>query len=204
MNLFCNRGHDGLLVRVMDETGNDDLDIDDAEVSFKYGFDYAGMLNLGSGRSLITVSEHDGYGDRDRDISLYYLRIDNAASISEVASFSSLSGFDVAVSSDFLEDKEMAGVVGETLGEFDEGEAVGSVGERDVFFASVNVEGTPRMGKITQFGSPGNDYVIDVEAVNDEKFLVLWKEDYSSGDGSFRYRITPFAPDGTNLLPLTW
>ena len=71
-----------------------------------------------------------------------------------------------------------------------------------MFFASIDVKGTPVLSTVTQFGTPGDDFAIDVEAVNDEKFLVLWKENHTSGDGSFRYRITPFAPDGTNLAPL--
>ncbi len=38
-------------------------------------------------------------------------------------------------------------------------------------------------------------------AVGDSKFLVLWQEDFTSGDGSLSYRISAFAFDGHKLSP---
>ena len=66
---------------------------------------------------------------------------------------------------------------------------------------SVDIDDNFVINQTTQFGTPGTDTVIDVESVSSDKFLVLWSEDFSSGDGSLVYRISAFSPQGEKLSP---
>ena len=76
-----------------------------------------------------------------------------------------------------------------------------SAGNNDVLLSVFSIEGQLEEVQTTQFGTPGNDYAIDIEPVGEDKFLVLWSEDFSSGDGSLTYRVSAFAPDGRKLSP---
>ena len=50
-----------------------------------------------------------------------------------------------------------------------------------------------------QFGTLGNDKVIDVEVVNDEKFLVLWSAEDENQNDVYTYRISAFSSVGEML-----
>jgi len=91
---------------------------------------------------------------------------------------------------------------GDTLGKFIGNDKKGTSGS-DAFlsFYSSNSGGGLKFTKTLQFGTPGNDHLIDVEEISDRKFMVLWSEDYTSGTGATRYRISPFTPEGEKLSP---
>ncbi len=107
---------------------------------------------------------------------------------------------DYAVDIQQLDDDEFTALAGNTNGEFEGNLAKGASGS-DAFVATFETKdsASPALLSVTQFGTPGSDYVIDVEPVNDYKYMILWSEDYSSGDGSTRYRISPFTPQGEKL-----
>jgi hypothetical protein len=196
----------GIEVSSFDEDGFVDSDLPILEVRQFANYDFGGSDNYARDRLAFLVSSEYGSDlsvtpSLSKDIFFYDLTFNDSGSANSLFSIAS-SEDDVAIGLAKIEDKEVLGIAGDTLGEFQEGASISGVGGRDVFFASVGIQGTPSLGIITQFGTPGEDYAIDIEAVNDEKFLVLWKENHTSGDGTFRYRITPFAPDGTNLAPL--
>lgn len=76
-----------------------------------------------------------------------------------------------------------------------------SFGQQDIVFASYESESELRLIKATQFGTAGLDEAIDLEVVGEDKYLVLWRENSSAGNGSYRYRISAFSPNGTKLGP---
>ncbi|KZY62978.1 hypothetical protein A3742_01100 [Oleiphilus sp. HI0071] len=196
----------GIEVSSFDEDGFVDSDLPILEVRQFANYDFGGSDNYARDRLAFLVSSEYGSDlsvtpSLSKDIFFYDLTFNDSGSANSLFSIAS-SEDDVAIGLAKIEDKEVLGIAGDTLGEFQEGASISGVGGRDVFFASVGIQGTPSLGIVTQFGTPGEDYAIDIEAVNDEKFLVLWKENHTSGDGTFRYRIAPFAPDGTNLAPL--
>lgn len=196
----------GIYFKSIDAEGFDNSDVKELTLLQPASYVFGGAENISSERLGIILSSsftNDGNPtpSLSQDIFFYDVSLKEpgeAVLRFEVATPYQDVGIDLAV----IEDKEVMGLVGETLGEFVEGGSLSGVGGRDVFFAAIDVKGSPVINTLTQFGTPGDDFAIDVEAVNDEKFLVLWKENHTSGDGSFRYRITPFAPDGTNLAPL--
>lgn len=196
----------GIEVSSFDEDGFVDSDLPILEVRQFANYDFGGSDNYARDRLAFLVSSEYGSDlsvtpSLSKDIFFYDLTFNDSGSANSLFSIAS-SEDDVAIGLAKIEDKEVLGIAGDTLGEFQEGASISGVGGRDVFFASVGIQGTPSLGIVTQFGTPGEDCAIDIEAVNDEKFLVLWKENHTSGDGTFRYRIAPFAPDGTNLAPL--
>jgi hypothetical protein len=197
---------EGLYFSSLDESGFADSDIGVIEINQPDTYEFAGAKNYASNKmGLVVSSKFDSNASvtpsLSQDVFFYDLVLRENGSANPVFSVATAMD-DIAIDLALIEDKEVMGVVGETLGEFVEGGSLSGVGGRDLFFAAIDAKGTPVLNAVTQFGTPGDDYAIDVEAVNDEKFLVLWKENHTSGDGSFRYRITPFAPDGTNLAPL--
>ena len=132
--------------------------------------------------------------------------LDVALSTFDTASSGSSSAFvstpdrDYAAGLASLNDRKIVGVAGAT-----EGTLLGqssSGGGQDAFFSVFDIEeGAAAIRENTQFGTQGHDTAIDIEAVGDSKFLVLWSEDHTSGDGSLTYRISAFAPDGRKLSP---
>ncbi len=99
-----------------------------------------------------------------------------------------------------LSEEDILVTAGETLGEFETGGAKGGSGS-DAFVAYLSTEDSqvPRITKNLQFGTAGEDQVIDIEEVSDRKFMVLWSENYTDGSGRTRYRISPFTPEGRKL-----
>jgi len=197
----------GIFVRSLDLDGEDDADFTDLQIRLPADYDFASFDKYkGSQYSIVVSSKFGGATpeltpSQSKDVFFYDVSV--SGSRIQVPETIATSHDDIAVASANLVDRSTIAIVGDTYGEFEEGGAIGDVGERDAFFGVVNYASSPSLAGVTQFGTPGDDYVIDVISANDEKFLVLWKENHTSGDGSFRYRITPFAPDGTNLLPLT-
>ena len=198
----------GIEVASFDEDGFVDIDLPILEIRQIDNYDFGGADNYARDRLAFLLSSRYGSDlsvtpSLSQDVFFYDLTFNDKGSANALLSIAT-SEDDVAIGLAKIEDKEVLGVVGDTLGEFQEGASLSGIGGRDLFFAPVDIQGTPALGTVTQFGTPGDDYAIDIEAVNDEKFLVLWKENHTSGDGTFRYRITPFAPDGTNLAPLSF
>lgn len=101
--------------------------------------------------------------------------------------------------------------VGATLSDSDlvafGGETTGSIsgntnrGLQDGMLAIIDLEEGFEVAHSTQFGTPGNDYVLDLEAVGNHKFLMLWAEDFTSGDGSLTYRVTAFDRKARKMSP---
>ncbi|WP_197473862.1 Calx-beta domain-containing protein [Oleiphilus sp. HI0066] len=195
----------GIFSRSLDDDGFLDVDVASASLRQPAAFMQGGVANYGDDNFGVLVSstfskDGDATPSLTDDVFLYNLRLNEESSISNLFTIATDSN-DVGRAIAFLdkEDFERVGVVGETLGEFEAGSIIGG---QDLFFASVDVVATPSLLKVQQFGTAGTDYIVDLDVVGEDKFLVLWKEDHSSGDGTFRYRITPFSPDGENLLPI--
>lgn len=101
--------------------------------------------------------------------------------------------------------------VGATLSDSDlvafGGETTGSLsgqtnrGLQDGMLAILDLDEGFEIAHSTQFGTPGNDYVLDLEAVGNHKFLMLWAEDFTSGDGSLTYRVTAFDRKARKMSP---
>jgi len=110
-------------------------------------------------------------------------------------------GEDVSSAFNLLPNRGRVAIGGMTDGVFGGQQKIGATGA-DVFVSILDIEDSRRAEILstTQFGTPGNDELIDIEAVAEDKFMVLWSEDYTSGDGTVTYRISPFGPDGRKLV----
>lgn len=131
-----------------------------------------------------------------QDIAISTFRDSNTGSSS---TFIATTANDFAVDFAILQEREVIGVTGYTEGVLNGQVALG--GDRDAFFSVFDIEEAADLRSSVQFGTPGTDEAIDIVAVGEDKFLVLWREDHTSGDGSVRYRISAFAPDGRKLSP---
>ena len=196
----------GIEVRALDVDGAEDLSLEKISLRIPATFDVTSIEPLRSSLLALTLSAEFEFNQTPtpsltQDVLLYTGSFGDQSALTPITSIAT-SADDFSVDTARLEEQEVMAVVGDTFGEFQDGAAIGLLGDRDAFFASVDYSSTVTIGKVTQFGTPGNDFALYVEASNEQKFLVLWKEDHTSGDGSFRYRVTPFAPDGTNLEPL--
>jgi|GEM_PF-1930270 len=106
---------------------------------------------------------------------------------------------DKVTRSELLDDGERGMLAGVTNGRLDGNNASGG---QDAFVWGIDLtESSSDAPFKVQFGTPGTDTIIDVTPVLDDKFMVLWSEDHTSGDGSLRYRVSAFAPDGRQLSP---
>ena len=106
---------------------------------------------------------------------------------------------DKVIRSELLDDGEHGMLAGVTNGRLDGNNAFGG---QDAFVWGIDLTESPSDAPFkVQFGTPGTDTIIDVAPVLDDKFMVLWSEDHTSGDGSLRYRVSAFAPDGRQLSP---
>ena len=99
------------------------------------------------------------------------------------------------------EDGDIA-VGGVTMGEFPDQTRKG-LDNNDAFVANISKteSGQTALSNVSQFGTLSNDEVIKIERINDHKFMVLWSESTTSGNGSKVYRLSPFSIDGTKLTP---
>jgi hypothetical protein len=160
-----------------------------------------------NGDSLLITS----YGDQDPlngevspsnslDAYISQFELGDAGNI-EVAEFSKVdsNGNDRIIKSEVLDDDEHIMLAGVTLGRL---EGNNPFGGQDAFVWGIDLTESPSDAPFqVQFGTPGTDTIIDVAPVLDDKFMVLWSEDHTAGDGSLRYRVSAFAPDGRQLSP---
>jgi len=112
----------------------------------------------------------------------------------------STSANDVSVDIEILTKEDSLVIGGYTEGEFENNTKKGSSG-RDAF-VSVLPTGNSDASSVNvllQFGTEGNDQVIDIEDVSENKFLVLWSEDHTNGGGITRYRVSAFSSEGVML-----
>lgn len=186
--------------------GDDDLTIPQYNIGFSRPSNIASMLDLGN-NSLALLADSDQVlgstnitpdGSNDAFVGLFDPSADGFSSVISL----STPDEDVSVGMVTVNEDGAILVAGNTQGVFEGETQFGADGESDGFLASLAVNTTLDLTNVTQFGTGGDDQVIDIEALDDEKALVLWKENDTSGNGTYRYRITPFAPDGTNLAPL--
>ncbi len=107
---------------------------------------------------------------------------------------------ETASSLEVLNNAFAVAIGGSTLGEFPDQLSYGA-DNRDAFVAVSDFEVSSQLtlSKVVQFGTSGNDEVITINRVNDHKFMVLWAENASSGDGSKVYRASPFSIEGRKL-----
>ncbi|TNC82930.1 MAG: hypothetical protein C9356_00295 [Oleiphilus sp.] len=131
-----------------------------------------------------------------QDVALSTFRDSNAGSSS---TFIATGANDFAVDLAILDEREVIAVTGYTEGVLDG--QLGKGGAQDAFFSVFDIEESADLKSSVQFGTAGVDEPIDLLAIGDDKFLVLWSENHTSGDGSTTYRISAFAPDGRMLSP---
>lgn len=90
-------------------------------------------------------------------------------------------------------------ISGETFGAFNDNVKKGSEG-KDIFTAVLKSEGSNSLVKSSniQFGSPADDNLISVKAINDTKYFALWSEAFTDPN-NIVYRISAFSVDGKKL-----
>ena len=119
----------------------------------------------------------------------------------EVSSKSySTSAKDVSVDIKALTKRDFFAIGGYTEGEFSGNAKKGTSGN-DAFIAILNTGESEELleNEILQFGTVGDDRLIDIANVSENKFLVLWSEDHTEGGGTITYRISAFSNDGVML-----
>ena len=114
---------------------------------------------------------------------------------------------DIAVDFEFLEKEDHAVAGGYTAGEF-EGHNKRGVEGNDAFISLFGSQdgSTLSLSKTIQFGTQGDDRVVDVVGVSEDKFMVLWRENHTStlddaGEQYTRYRISAYSSEGEILSP---
>jgi hypothetical protein len=189
-------------IRLLDQSGQPDEGVPDSNITPISAHNFVSSIVIGGEDEFTILSDGTshpltGLVSESRTRDVFIGRID--ASLEGSSSLTiSTSGVDVASAQAYLTDKEILGVVGSTTGEFAGNSTFGS---EDAFFSAVKTDDGVRFNSVTQFGTQGNDKAIDIMAVGDSKFLVLWQEDFTSGDGSLNYRISAFSFDGHKLSP---
>jgi len=117
---------------------------------------------------------------------------------------------DIAVDLEFLAKEDHAVVGGYTAGEF-EGSNKKGIDNNDAFISVFDSQdgSTLALKKTLQFGTQGEDRVLNVVGVSEDKFLVLWSENHTStldagnldGEKYIRYRISAYSSEGEMLSP---
>ena len=110
----------------------------------------------------------------------------------------STSGADFSIDMEYLLESKLILVGGYTDGEF-EGNRSKSIGGTDAFISVFSSSNSEDFDTTLQFGTAGNDQVIDIETVSENKFLVLWSEDGTGQDGTLTYRVSAFSSEGEML-----
>jgi len=189
-------------IRLLGQSGQPDDGVPDLSITPISAHKFLSSVGIGREDEFSMLSDGtsnplNGLVSESRTRDVFISRID--ASLEGSSSLTiATSGVDLASAQAYLKDKERLGVVGSTTGEF---AGYSTFGREDAFFAAVRTDDGVRVNSIIQFGTQGNDKAIDIIAVGDSKFLVLWQEDFTSGDGSLSYRISAFSFDGRKLSP---
>lgn len=112
----------------------------------------------------------------------------------------STSGEDFSTDIEVLPEKSLIVVGGYTDGEFEGGQRK-SIDGTDAFISifSSSTSDVFQFDTTLQFGTAGNDQIIDIETVSENKFLVLWSEDHTGQDGALTYRVSAFSSEGEML-----
>ncbi|MFT5716297.1 MAG: hypothetical protein ACI9T7_000472 [Oleiphilaceae bacterium] len=132
---------------------------------------------------------------RDINVLLY-----NAKGEVFNAKILSTSGEDFSKDIELLAEDGVLAVGGHTDGEF-EGYQRNSFDGTDAFisvFATSTAESSV-LDKVVQFGTVGEDKVIDIQSANDNKILVLWSENQTSKNTTLTYRVSVFSSEGEML-----
>jgi hypothetical protein len=187
--------------------GDNDLDFDEFPLGYSSPVNWSSIAEYDGGRLFALADSaanlQSGSGDTaslSKDVFVLSFAADAVVDFPPAYSLAT-DRDDVGVEMNLIESQEVLGVVGNTLGQFPESLVRGSSDNWDVFFSSLDFSGGVVLSSPAQFGTPGDDYAVSLEPIGNEKFLVLWKENHTSGDGSFRYRISAFSKDGRKLTP---
>jgi len=130
-----------------------------------------------------------------RDINL--LSYNSEGGLRAVKSVST-SANDVSVDIEMLTKEDRLVIGGYTQGEFADNTKKGSSGN-DAFISVLPSGNSEVSDTLLQFGTEGDDRLIDIEDVSENKFLVLWSEDHTNGGGITRYRVSAFSSEGVML-----
>jgi len=207
-------------VVVLAETDTTDKDLFSLKVSARTGLDVEEIP-----RGIISSAQNDfGRGVKlDRTSSGSYILVDSQSLLPDGGSTPTLtqdvsvllynakgevfiekiistSDADYSADIEFLTENQNVVVGGHTDGEFEGNQRKSNVGS-DAFISvfSIEVLETSFIDTVFQFGTAGNDLVIDIENAGDNKFLVLWSEDSTSLDGTKTYRVSAFSSEGVML-----
>ena len=131
-----------------------------------------------------------------QDAQLIAFDADNASS---GATSIATADEDEAISFENMPDKLNFVIAGNTFGQFESNQKKSEIG-RDAFVSIFDAErqSAATLKKTIQFGTIEDDQVIKIRPVSNTKFLVLWKERFTSSP-SATYRISPFSIDGRKL-----
>jgi len=111
----------------------------------------------------------------------------------------STSDNDFSVDIEMLTNEDNLVIGGYTQGEFEGNVKKGSSGN-DAFISILpSGNSDSSVNTLFQFGTEGDDKLIDIENVSENKFLVLWSEDHTNGGGITRYRVSAFSSEGVML-----
>jgi hypothetical protein len=199
------------IVKTLDNSrnsiGSDDFDLESVDINYARSVNWSSISNDGQGAyimlgdSLADLQSGDPITDSlSRDAYIVSLRVDGASTAPVSVAIASPAD-DEAVDMAQLFGEKVGAIVGNTAGQFPLGKQQINSADLDAFITTFDFASGVQLNDTVQFGTPGDDFVIDVEPSGDNKFLVLWKENHTSGDGSFRYRISAFSKDGRKLTP---
>lgn len=170
------------------------------DMGAKVSFTNAGVNFTAIVSSEADLPSPDPTPTRSMDGAVVFFNAESGNSSSHIKLSTALG--DRVVALERLNEEDAMAVGGMTVGEFD-GQIRKGTGNNDAFVAYIDgaQSGQSKLSKITQFGTLSDDEVIKIQRINDYKFMVLWSESTTSGDGSKVYRLSPFSIDGTKLTP---
>lgn len=183
-------------------SGSDSDSVNDIDITSDFDAFYADIeLNengtdyyvVGSSRSAVPVNTPTESNSEDAFLLRYGVDGERSTRVGIATTL-----FDKGVGLAQLSDHESLIVAGFTEGIF-EGQV--SKGDVDGFVRAFDVEAqnVPEEIATTQFGTLSDDVVIDVVAAGKDKYMVLWSEEFSSGNNTKRYRVSPFSAAGKKL-----
>jgi len=105
---------------------------------------------------------------------------------------------DFSVVIENITNSDMAIIGGYTLGELEGNQSKGATGT-DAFISTFFYDDDEGLPTFVQFGTEGDDKVIDVKSVSENKFLVLWSENHTDENDLLTYRVSAFSSEGEML-----
>jgi len=182
---------DGKDIKNIDDMSISTLDLD---IGTSVTFDHNGSSFFALVDSRYSLSDGDPTQSFTRDINIVSFNAEGSEGLIKSIG-TNQDDFSVVIEN--ITNSDVTVVGGYTEGEFEENQQKGVTGI-DAFISTF-IRGEEDTVTTLQFGTEGNDKVIDVESVSENKFLVLWSEDHTNENGLLTYRVSAFSSEGKML-----